>query len=146
MDQTVTKELFLPLLECVRESLEMRRLWFMSRRDAPPFKIHMDNAPAHRSYLVRDGLAAMNWPRLKHPPYSPDLSPANFFLFPLLKRALQGRQFTTVQVLMLTLDRELGNITHNMWKRCFNDWVRRCQRCILFKGNYFEGMAHPPQG
>ncbi len=144
VNQTVTKEMFLPLLERVRESMEVRRLRVMSRKSAPPFKIHMDNAPAHRSYLVRDGLARMNWPKLKHLPYSPDLSPADFFLFPLLKRVLQGRQFPTVDLLILTLDRELGNITHSMWKACFQDWVRRCQRCILFKGNYFEGMSHPP--
>lgn len=145
VNQTVTKEMFLPLLEHVRESLELRRLWLMTKRNAPPFKIHMDNAPAHRSYLVRDGLALMNWPCLKLPPYSPDLSPADFFLFPLLKRALQGRQFATVEILMLTLDREMGNITHLMCWRCFHDWIRNCQKCILFKGNYFEGMTHPPQ-
>lgn len=100
VDQTVTKEMFLPLLERVQESLEMRRLWLLTRRSAVPFKIHMDNAPAHRSYLVRDGLARMNWPKMKHPLYSPDLSPADFFLFPLLKCALQGRQFPTVDLLM----------------------------------------------
>ncbi len=144
IDQTVTKEMFLPLLECMRESLEVRRLWVMTKKDAPVFKIHMDNVPAHRSYLVRDGLARMNWPKLKQPPYSPDLSPADFFLFPLLKKALQGRHFPTVKILMLTLDRELGNITHARWRHCFQDWVRRCQRCILFKGTYFEGMTHPP--
>ncbi len=60
VDMTVTKEMFLPLLERIRESLETRRLWYMSRRTAPPYKIHMDNTPAHRSYLVHDGLAVMN--------------------------------------------------------------------------------------
>lgn len=79
VDQTVTKEMFLPLLEHVRESLELRRLWTLTKRNAPEFKIHMDNTPTHCSYLVRDRLARMNWPKLKHPLYSPDLSPADFF-------------------------------------------------------------------
>lgn len=124
VDQTVTKEMFLPLLQHVRESLEVCCLLFLTRNNAPEYKIYMDNAPVHRSYLVRDGLADMNWTKLKHPPYSPDLSPADFFLFPLLKKILQGRQLPTVDILMLTLDRELSNITHQMWKRCFQDWAR----------------------
>ncbi len=144
IDQTVTKELFKPLLQRVRESLEIRCLWLLSRRVAPEYKLHMDNAPAHRSYLVRDALADMNWPRMKHPAYSPDLSPADFFLFPLIKRALRGRKFPTVELLILTLDRELGNITHAQWKTCFHQWIKRCQKCIAFDGHYFKEMTQPP--
>jgi hypothetical protein len=32
---------------------------------------------------------------LSHPPYSPDLAPANFFLFPKMKMQLKGRRFDT---------------------------------------------------
>jgi len=30
---------------------------------------------------------------LTHPPYSPDLAPSDFYLFPLLKEHLRGRQY-----------------------------------------------------
>ena len=33
---------------------------------------------------------------LGHPPYSPDLAPCDFFLFPTLKKILCGRQFDDV--------------------------------------------------
>jgi hypothetical protein len=32
-----------------------------------------------------------------HPPYSPDLSPCDYFLFPKLKLPLKGRLFEDVQ-------------------------------------------------
>ena len=36
---------------------------------------------------------------LNHPPYSPDLSPCNFFLFPRLQKMLSGNLFVCVEVL-----------------------------------------------
>jgi hypothetical protein len=32
-----------------------------------------------------------------HPPYSPDLAPCDFFLFPKIKLKLKGRRFDTVE-------------------------------------------------
>jgi len=32
-----------------------------------------------------------------HPPYSPDLAPSDFFLFPKLKMKLKGRRFQTLE-------------------------------------------------
>ena len=52
-----------------------------------------DNAPAHRSVLVKDIFPNDNVTALEHPPYSPDLAAAEFYLFPLLKSALKGRRF-----------------------------------------------------
>jgi hypothetical protein len=32
-----------------------------------------------------------------HPPYSPDLAPCDFFLFPKMKLKLKGRRFDTIE-------------------------------------------------
>jgi hypothetical protein len=34
---------------------------------------------------------------IPHPPYSPDLAPYDFFLFPKIKLKLKGRQFDTTE-------------------------------------------------
>jgi hypothetical protein len=34
--------------------------------------------------------------KLDHPPYSPDLAPCNFWLFPKLKTALKGHRFSDI--------------------------------------------------
>ena len=36
---------------------------------------------------------------LNHPPYSPDLSPCDFFLFPRLKKMLSGNKYTSIRLL-----------------------------------------------
>ena len=52
-----------------------------------------DNAPAHKCVLVQDFLKDENVVQLSYPPCPPDLSPCDFFLFPLLKKTLSGRRY-----------------------------------------------------
>jgi len=45
-----------------------------------------DNAPAHTSALAKAKLVELGYELLPDPPYSPDLDPCDFFLFPNLKK------------------------------------------------------------
>ena len=51
---------------------------------------HWDNAPVHTAKAVKTFLDKKGIKMLDHHPYSPDLAPADFFLFPTLKRELAG--------------------------------------------------------
>jgi hypothetical protein len=55
--------------------------------------IYHDNAPAHRSVLVKDFLAENNVTTLVNHPYSLDLAATNFDLFPSLKSELKKLLF-----------------------------------------------------
>ena len=44
-----------------------------------------DNAPAHRALATHKKLVYLGLQRLDHPPYSPDLTPEDYHLFPGLK-------------------------------------------------------------
>jgi transposase len=57
--------------------------------------LHHDNAPAHVPLLIRSYQAKHQMSVALHPPYSPDLAPAYFFLIPKLKTTLKGRLFQT---------------------------------------------------
>ena len=52
-----------------------------------------DNASSHKCEVVRSFLASEKVKVLNHPPYSPDLSPCDFFLFPRLKKMLSGNKY-----------------------------------------------------
>ena len=52
-----------------------------------------NNAPAHKSATVQEYLKESGLDVLDHPPYSPDLSPCDFWLFPRLKEMLTGHPF-----------------------------------------------------
>ena len=67
----------------------------------PSFKgwsgVHLlhDNASSHKCEVVKSFLASEKVKVLNHPPYSPDLSPCDFFLFPRLKKMLSGNKYTS---------------------------------------------------
>ena len=50
--------------------------------------LHQDNTPAHIAKLVQEILQKLNIETLAHLPYSPDLAPCDFWLFPVLKDSL----------------------------------------------------------
>ena len=52
-----------------------------------------DNASSHKCEVVKSFLGSEKVKVLNHPPYSPDLSPWDFFLFPRLKKMLSGNQY-----------------------------------------------------
>ena len=53
--------------------------------------------PAHVALLSRWFLTDNNMTVVPHPPYTPDLAPSDFFLFPKLKMKLKGRRFQTME-------------------------------------------------
>jgi len=61
------------------------------------FILHQDNAPAHIALSVKKFLAEKQIPTLDHPPYSPNLTPCDFSLFPKIKAVLKGTRFDSVQ-------------------------------------------------
>jgi histone-lysine N-methyltransferase SETMAR len=56
-----------------------------------------DNAPPHAAVLTHQFLAKNKIAVIPHPPYSPDLAPCDFFLFPKMKLKLKGRRFDTIE-------------------------------------------------
>jgi len=81
-------------VRCLRESV--CRKWPEKRRDGD-WILHHDNAPAHTSHLVQQFLAKHGTAQLQQSPYSPDLAPCDFFLFPRLKKVLKGHQFEAME-------------------------------------------------
>ncbi|KAJ4442525.1 hypothetical protein ANN_04112 [Periplaneta americana] len=94
--RTVTKELYVEILRRLRDAVRRKRpeKWVENNW----FLMH-DNAPAHRAIIVKNFLARHNITALDHPPYSPDLSPPDYFLFLRLKSHLKGRRFNAEEVI-----------------------------------------------
>jgi len=98
-----------------------------------------DNAPSHTSFAVREFLAQHNITTLPHPPYSPDLVPCGFFLFPKLKTHLKGHHSGTVENVQTAATRALNNISSEDFLHCYEEWQQRCSRCFRSQGASFEG-------
>ena len=53
----------------------------------------ISDAPSHKGIIVNEFLARNSTNIIEQPPYSPDMAPADFFLFPKLKLLLRGTVF-----------------------------------------------------
>ena len=62
-----------------------------------------DKASPHKCEVVKSFLASEKVKVLNYPPYSPDLSPCDFFLFPRLKKMLSGNKYTSISSLGSTI-------------------------------------------
>ena len=74
---------------------------------------------------------------LNHPPYSPDLSPCDFFLFPRLKKMLSGNKYTSRSSLGSAIYQCLQQKPKEDYLSAFRDLL---QKCVSVKGEYFEGL------
>jgi hypothetical protein len=86
--QTVNLEFYLEDLTRLRKNVRRKRpeLW-----KSGDWFLHHDDAPAHTALIVTRYLASLGMTVVHHPPYSPDLAPCDFFLFPTLKERLKKR-------------------------------------------------------
>ena len=102
--------------------------------------LHHDNAPAQASHLIREFLTKNETTAVPQSPYSPDLAPADFFLFPKLKSSLKGCRFETVEETEENSIRDLRAIPQNTSNEVLQNWKKRWERCIKSGGGeYFEG-------
>ena len=91
---------------------------------------HHDNAPVHSSPIVRDVLREICWELLPHPPYSPDLSPSDFFLFPKLKEHLKGIYFNDTNEAKQAAKTWLTKRSEDYFKNGIKEWKHRLEKCI----------------
>ena len=134
--RTVNEEYYLEVMRRLREAIRKKRpnLWKNNS-----WLLHHDNAPAHSSLLVRNFLSKNNTVIMPQPPYSPDLATCDFFLFPILKRPMKGRRFATIEEIKTESLRELKDIPKSAYQKCFEDGKKCWHKCIISKGDYFEG-------
>ena len=55
---------------------------------------HQDNAPVHKSVIAMAAIHDCGFKLIEHPPYSPDLVPSDFHLFPKLKQQFPAPTFS----------------------------------------------------
>ena len=74
--QMVNEQLYQEVLARLRDAVcrKSPEMW-----QKQTWMLHNDNAPAHASLLIRSYLVKHQTSVVPHPPYSPDLAPADFF-------------------------------------------------------------------
>jgi histone-lysine N-methyltransferase SETMAR len=85
----------------------------------------------------REILEKYGWQVSPHPPYSPDMSPTDFDLFPKLKKPLCGKRFRSIQEVVTRVIRRINNegvLTG------IQDLPKRWTALIKHNGDCIEGL------
>ena len=102
--------------------------------------LHHDNASAHTAAKTLDFLAENSVQLVSHPPYSPDLAPCDFFLFPTVKEKIRGIRFDSPEEARLAFQEAFWTLPEDRWHNCFDSWFHRMKLCIECSGKYFEKL------
>ena len=135
--QTVNGKYYREYIQkCLRPSIRKKRPELLEAR---PIILH-DNATPHVSAGVTSLLSSYGWEKLAHPAYSPDISPSDFDLFPVLKKQLRGVRYNDLD----ELEAAVVNQVRVYERGCLATGVamlpHRWNSLIEHKGHYFEGF------
>ena len=96
---------------------------------------HEDNTPVHNSILVTDYLTKIGIKTVPQPPYSRDLAPCDFWLFPKLR----GCRYETTEEMKEAVTKIIDTLTQEEFHGAFQKLLERYNKCIAAGGDYFEG-------
>ena len=116
--------------ECYRDILKNQLLPAVAEKRPDLvgiFILHQDNTPPHKARIVTEFLVEQGIETLRHPPYSPDLAPSDFWLFDTLKISLRGRQFPSRS--------SLGSAVYQFLKHIPKDSYKNAMKSGLGVGN-----------
>ncbi len=134
---TVTAKVYIGILSCLCEANRRKRpaIW----KDNSYRLLH-NNAPGHTATPTFAAMVETSMKIVDHPPYSPDLAPADFWFFPYLKSQIRCCIFATVAELQDHLMTVISAMPKSVFHKCIHETLpNRWKKCIAVQGAYFEG-------
>ena len=100
------------------------------------YRIHPNNSPPHTATSTLLELDVLGF-GVDHFPYSPDLAPFAFYVYPKVKSQLKGRRFSSLSKLHTASANIILQYNQDWSRVIFNKWVKRHQKCLAYNGEYF---------
>ncbi len=145
-EQTINSEAYIETLRRLRERIRKKRpgMWTggVDGSTDCEFVIQHDNASPHTSNLTLGFLFDQDL--LAHLPYSPDLAPCDYWLFPLLKARLRGIKHRNLAELKKSVRKVIRDIPEQSFQEALYKLPMRWRKCVASAGKYFEGRGVEP--
>jgi transposase len=100
--------------------------------------IHADNASLHIAQKCRPVCPENGLWLARHPPYSPDLTPSDFFLFGYVKDRLEGIVFASREEFLARIREVLDEIPPETLPPVFEHWIERLECVSQNNGDYYR--------
>jgi len=131
---TINSERYCETLKKLRRAIQNKRrgklssnVWFFH-----------DNARSHMANRARELLDHFGWEVFDHPPYSPDLAPSNYHLFPNMKTWLATQRFDDDAELQAGVNEWLNSQAAKFYDDGINELVHRYDKSLNLNGDYVD--------
>lgn len=132
--KSITGVYYSSLLDRLRTELQEKRPRLAHKR----VLFHHDNAPAHTSGIAAAKLMEVGFQLVSHPPYSPDLAPSDYYLFPNMKKWLAGKRFYSNEEVIAETNAYFTDLDKSYYSEGINKLEHRWTKCISLSGDYVE--------
>lgn len=132
--KTITGNYYSSLLDKLNTELPEKR----PRMARKKVLFHHDNAPAHTSAVSTAKLLEIRFEIVSHPPYSPDLAPSDYYLFPNMKKWLAGKRFHSNDEVIAATNDYFDSLDKSYYADGIKKLEHRWSKCINLKGDYVE--------
>lgn len=103
--------------------------------------LHQDNTPSHSAASTQLKIDVIGFQELSHPPYSPDLAPMDFRVFPVVKDQLRDEHFRTKGELLAATQRVVQQFDSKWYMDTYDMWIIRAEKWLRLNGDYVEKNA-----
>jgi len=132
--QTINVEYYWSLLVRLKDILKVK----CSRKVTKGVLFLHNNALSHWSLATQKKLVCLGFQCLDHPPYSPDLAPLDYHLFPVLKKQLKVRHFLSDMGVIAAAETWLDGQPSEFFLIGLQMLEQWDKKCIELHGEYAE--------
>ncbi|UYV61266.1 hypothetical protein LAZ67_1004162 [Cordylochernes scorpioides] len=123
---TINAARYCEVINKLRAAIKRKRPGLLSRK----VLLLLDNARPHAARTIQTLLENFKWEIFTHPPYSPDLSPSDFHLFPALKLHLGGKHFANDDEVQAEANHWLRRQDTAWYNSGIKKLIQRYQKCL----------------
>ncbi|CAF4956917.1 unnamed protein product [Pieris macdunnoughi] len=105
---------------------------------SPSYSTVKHGFPTHTSIVATAKINDLKTKLMPHPPYSPDLAPCDYLLFPNLKKWLGGKRFADNEEVIEAVNGYFEELDESVYRDGINRLEHRYEKCISHGGDYVE--------
>ena len=99
---------------------------------------HHDNAKPHAFVITVQNLMEFSWDVLPYPPYNPDFTPSDFYLFRSLLNSLNGKKYKSLEDAKIHMEGFFQSKDKTFWRNWIMKLPERWAKVIENNGQYIS--------
>ena len=132
--KTIKGEYYAKLLRELRHTIKSKRPEKLKKG----VLLYQDSTPALKSLVAMSVVHDCGFELIDHPPYSPDLAPSDYFLFPNLKKHLAGKWYESDDDVIFAVEDFFEGQEENFYATGIRALQHKWKKCVDRRGDYVE--------